>query len=345
MAKLYNHYRSEAFDCQVGHISSDGVVYNHWQSESLTYAIGHVRGGVVYNHWSSDSYTYAIGHVNNKGVIYNHRDSESLTYAIGHVDSNGVVYDHWESESLSHAIGHVCGGGVFAAGAAFLLLHASFNGPAVDHQPPVNEEEWRKERIEHEIEMERIRNRNKVKAAKMKNYKNNPQIAAAAREHAQQRAKNATVVTPIFFAVLCIGGFKNLTSEAIVPVIAIVGLFILVMTLFIRHKTYKDAFEKKVWELGEAGYGRETPAKKQTLKKAVPKTENESVQKPAPKPKQEQKPTPAPTPKPTPKPQPVETKISVCPHCGAKFHAPVGVGRIKITCPNPDCKEQFTLDT
>ena len=339
MAKLYNHYRSEAFDHLVGHISSDGVVYNHWQSESLTYAVGHVRNGVVYNDWQRESISYAIGHVSDKGVIYNHRDSESLTYAIGHVDRNGVVYDHWESESLSHAIGHVCDGAVYAAGAAFLLLNASFNGPSVDHQPPVHEDEWRQERIEHEMEMERIRNRNKIKAAKMQEYKNNPKIAAAAREYAQQRAKTATIVAPIFFAILCAGGFKNMTREAIVPVIGIVGLFVLVMTLLIRHKTYKDAFEQKVWDLGESGFGKDAPEKKQTHKKPVTKTENKSARKPVPEQKREQKPISV------PKPDSTEFVISTCPYCGAKFRSPADVGTIKITCPNPDCKKQFILDT
>jgi len=103
--------------------------------------------------------------------------------------------------------------------------------------------------------------------------------------------------------------------------------------------SYKNAFEQKVWELGESGYGWETP--KQTTHKKKP------TPTPTPTPNPQPKPTPKPVPKPTPepKPQPAEVKIASCPHCGAKFRSPVGVGTIKITCPNPDCKKQFTLDT
>lgn len=93
--------------------------------------------------------------------------------------------------------------------------------------------------------------------------------------------------------------------------------------------------------------------KKRKQEKSAPAQKPTPTSKPTPKPtpKPEPKPKPTPTPKPTPKPtpepkpQPVETGISACPHCGAKFRAPVGVGTIRITCPNPDCKMQFTLDT
>ena len=75
----------------------------------------------------------------------------------------------------------------------------------------------------------------------------------------------------------------------------------------------------------------------------IPEPEPEPTPTPKPTPKPEPKPVPKPTPE--PKPQPVKVKIASCPHCGAKFRSPVGVGTIKITCPNPKCKMQFTLDT
>ena len=340
MTKIYDHYRSETFDHQIGHMSSDGVVYNHWQSESLTYAVGHVRNGVVYNDWQRESISYAIGHVSSNGVIYNHYDSESLTYAIGHVDRNGVVYDHWESESLSHAVGHVLGGATFAAGAAFLLLNASFGGPVVDGPPPMNEEEWRSERLAYDMERERQRNRNKIKTAKMQEYESNPHIVAAAEEYAQQRAKSAMVVTLILLAVACIGGFKGEPGGAVLLSIPIVGIFALILALLIRNKAYKDAFKQKVWELGEQGFGWEAPKQRETEEKLTPTPTPKSEPKPT------SKPEPAPKPTPEPKPQPAETKVVACPHCGAKCRIPTGMGMIQITCPNPGCNgKTFTIDS
>ena len=298
----------------------------------------------IYAGWSLTT-SNLVGHMDNAGIVYNHWSREGIENSVGHVDKDGVVYNHWSREGIENSVGRVEGGNLYAAGAAFLLLNlnVSPSGSSNDHQAPVNEEDWRRERAEHEAEMQRIRNRNAIRAAKMQEYKNNPEIAAAAEAYAQQRKKTATVLVPIFFAILCIGGFKDMTAEAVVPVIAIVGLFLLIMTLIIRHKTYKNAFEQKVWELGESGFGKDAPAKKQAQKKPTQKTEDKSAQKPVSQPKQEQKPTPMPTPKPNP--QPVEVKIESCPYCGAKFRSPVGVGTIRITCPNPDCKKQFMLET
>lgn len=333
MAVIYNHWRDEYSANRVGHIDNDGIIYNHWRDEYSSNRIGHVGSdGVIYNHWRDEYSSNRIGHVGSDGVIYNHWRDEYSSNRVGHVGSDGVVYNHWRDEYSSNRVGHVSGGYSFAAGAALLLLLAGRLGDSGSGvTPPIPDEEWRRERLEHEMEMKRLRNREKIKAAKMENYKNNPKIAAAAKEHAQQRVKTATIITPLFVAVLCIGGFKDMAGDAIVPMIAIVGLFALVMTLFVRHMAYKNAFEQKVWELGESGYGWETP------KQTTPK------KKPTPKPTSEPKPIPKPTPEPNP--QPVEVKIASCPHCGAKFRSPVGVGTIRVTCPNPDCKKQFMLDT
>ena len=206
MSKIYDHYRSESADHQVGHMSSDGVVYNHWYKESITYAVGHVRNGVVYNDRQSESITYAVGHVGSDGVIYNDRESESSRYAIGHVDRNGVVYNDPTSESYSYAIGHVTGS-IYAAGAAFLLLNASFQGPVADDRPPIKDDD--EEELRRKEELKHIAALNRLRQEKMKQYMANPRIVAAAKEYAQQRAKTATIVTPLFFLFLCSPGFKD----------------------------------------------------------------------------------------------------------------------------------------
>lgn len=66
---------------------------------------------------------------------------------------------------------------------------------------------------------------------------------------------------------------------------------------------------------------------------------------PKPTPKPQPKPAPKPQPKPVPQPQPAETKIGSCPHCGAKCRIPAGNGKIRLTCPNPACRQQYEIDT
>ena len=81
--------------------------------------------------------------------------------------------------------------------------------------------------------------------------------------------------------------------------------------------------------------------------KPTPKPKPKPTPKPTPAPKPAPKPTPAPkpAPKPTPAPKPAETKIISCPHCGAKCRVPAGKGKIRLTCPNPACKQQYETDT
>lgn len=42
---------------------------------------------------------------------------------------------------------------------------------------------------------------------------------------------------------------------------------------------------------------------------------------------------------------PKGTTIAYCPRCGAKCRVPAGVGKIRITCPNPNCQSPFLFDT
>lgn len=67
--------------------------------------------------------------------------------------------------------------------------------------------------------------------------------------------------------------------------------------------------------------------------------------KPQPKPVPKPQPKPVPNPKPAPRPRPAETKIISCPHCGAKCRVPGGNGKIRLTCPNPACRQQYEIDT
>ena len=203
-----------------------------------------------------------------------------------------------------------------------------------------NQEAWRREQAERQAELMRLRNRSRMRQELYKNYESNPKIVAAATEYAQQRARTATIATILFCIAVTFMGFRNISAEAFLPAVAVVGLFALVFALFIRHVSYKDAFSKKVWELGEQGYGRET-ANHREVEKAV---RAEKVEKAA-KVETGHIPTPAPPPKPILDPVPAESKIAVCPHCNAKCRVPAGKGTIQITCPNPSCRMPFIFNS
>lgn len=329
MTEIYNHWRDEFASNRIGHIDSDGIIYNHWRDEYSANRIGHVGSdGVIYNHWREEYSSNRVGHVDGKGIIYNHWREEYSAYRIGHVDSRGVVYNHWQDETGSDRVGHVTGGYTYAAGAALLLLLPGSMG-ATDSgvTGSISDDEWRKERVEREIELERLRNQSRIRQATYEQYAANPRIAAAAREYAQKRGKSAALMVPLLILIFSLSGFIGMDASAFLPVVLIFGAFELLVSLCSRHITYKNEFRKKVWELGEQGYGRE--AVKQST--------------PAPQPKPTPKPTPKPVP--TPTPQPVQSKIVACPHCGAKARIPAGKGRISFTCPNPNCSKPYEVDS
>lgn len=343
MTKIYNG-RNPTESNFIGHMDDAGVVYNHWSREGMENTVGHVdKDGVVYNHWSREGIEYAVGHVDKDGIVYSHWSREGIENTVGHVGKDGAVYNHWSREGIENSVGCVRGESTYAAGAAFLLLlNASFRDHYIDETPPVRDDKHFNELVEREYQRKLAEERARLRREAYQRYLKNPSIVAAAKEYAQQRKKPATIFTIFFITVCSIRGFKGMSADAVIPVFGVFGLFILAMCLFIRHVTYKDAFRKKVWELGEQGYGKEP------VPKAEPKAKNTPlVDDKMPTPKKETKPAPKPVEKPVTKPkqQTVETQISACPYCGAKFRAPIGVGTLKITCPNPDCKKQFMMDT
>lgn len=361
MTELYNHYSSEAFDHFVGHMSNDGVVYNHCQKESLTYAIGHVRNGVVYNHYSKESLDYAVGHVGRDGVVYNHYSSESLSYAIGHVSGDGVVYDDWKSNSLSHAIGHVRGS-VYAGGAAWLLLNASFDNSISDSQPVISDEDWRRESAERQYQIQNQKRINEERAKLFKRYESNSAIVQAAKQHGSKQSKKAAIVTLMLAMVYFVIGISkgNFDGSTVAQTFMIWVFFSGIVAVFISRMAYKDGYKKKVWELGEQGFGREVVNTTRTMNKPVYKPASGIAQKsgPAPKsvpvstPKTARKPSSTAAPSSAFKPapslasssKPVQSEVTVCPYCESEARIPAGKGRIRFNCPNPSCGRGYEID-
>ena len=318
MTKIYDHWKP-AMGAFVGHMDADGIVYNHWSCEGIDDSVGHVdRDGVVYNHWSREGIGDSVGHVGKDGVIYNHWSRETSSEAVGHVGKDGIVYNHWCREGIGESVGRVEGRNTYAAGAAYLLLNDSFRKKQVTidtPDPPYDDEEARRRREEEQ----------RIRREKYQRYLSNPKIVAEAEKYARQRASAATKFAPLFILLVCIGGFKGMAKEAFLPVVAILALFILVMTIFARRMTNQEAFKQKVWELGEAGFGAESVC--------------ESCQK-------HEETTGMDTPAPDPDPILAGHRIVACPHCGAKCKVPVGLGTIQITCPNANCSvETFIIDT
>lgn len=135
------------------------------------------------------------------------------------------------------------------------------------------------------------------------------------------------VIIGIFLLLVFVDEIRQKGAKFWIPFVILSGLM-----FFVRHLRMKRKQEKSA------------PAQKPA---PTPKPAPKPTPKPNPTPKPTPKPAPKPDPKPAPgpKPQPAESKIAVCPHCGAKCRVPGGNGRIQITCPNPNCKTPFTFDS
>lgn len=134
-----------------------------------------------------------------------------------------------------------------------------------------------------------------------------------------------------------------MAPEVFPKVLAIIAPFVFALILFIRHVEYKDAYNKKVWELGESGYGWERSTQPDSKRQSTPNAKTKSKTDPVLKAASAK--TSAAESEKNPIPKPAESKIISCPHCGAKCRVPAGNDKIRLTCPNPACGRQYEIDT
>lgn len=249
--------------------------------------------------------------------IYNTWKPTSDSF-VAHMDSKGVVYNHWSSENIRYAVGHVGRDGVVyshwsSESISDAVGHVGKDGVIYSH--------WSSESISDAVG--HVGKDGVVYSHwSREGIGDSVGFAQGSKPYAAGAA----------FLLLLAGRRvnppvqKNGFLEELGVFAVIIGIFLL-LTLVDEIRQQGAAFFIPFAILSGLMFSVRWFRNKRTQEKAAPK------------------PTPKPKPAPKPAPQPAQTKIVDCPHCGASCRIPAGKGRIRLTCPNPDCGQQYETDT